>query len=214
MKPSHTPELLLVDDHKLVVAGLCSLLAARYRITIAYNLQEMREKLAAQRFDLALLDLQMEDGNPSKSYREMLNRCTTPILIVASSISDAELWDCNRGGVRGYLAKNLAEDEFERAVEKALQGEAIWDEKARSRLKKFNENKPQVPKRVIPIIKHLLAPEAPADKAIAQAVGLKTRTVNNYMQLLFDLYGVKLRHQLIAKLNQMGYTKDLLPEGF
>jgi CheY-like chemotaxis protein len=57
--PAHTPPLkaLVVDDHDLVRLGIRQLLGARAEVTDVGSLQEARQQLTRQRFDLLLLDL-------------------------------------------------------------------------------------------------------------------------------------------------------------
>ncbi|MFK5165295.1 PleD family two-component system response regulator, partial [Propionibacterium freudenreichii] len=82
------------------------LLAKHFNVTIACNLLEMQACLAQQKFDLALLDLKMSDGHPCRHYREVLKKEGVLILIVAATMTDAELFDCFHKGVYGYAPKD------------------------------------------------------------------------------------------------------------
>lgn len=206
------PHILLVDDHKMVAAGLARLLSGSYRVSIATDLAQMQQYLATHTFDLVMLDLQMSDGNPSKRYREVLTQHGAPILIVAATIGDAELFQCYADGVRGYAPKDLSEEDFTKVVRIVLQQESYWGAAIRQRLRLFEQSKPEVPKRLLPVIRHLLAAEAPEDQEIAIAENLSMRTVSNYISVLLQIFQVRDRHQLIKKLRQMGYTQDFLPE--
>lgn len=206
------PKLLLVDDHKMVATGLARLLATRYAVTVAATLAQMQTCLAQQTFDLALLDLQMSDGHSYQDYRNVLQAHKLPILIVAATISDAQLHQCYRDGVRGYVPKNLSEEELTDVVASVLLRGNYWRATEQQRLRDFNLHKPEVPKRFQPVLRHLLAPTIPESQEIADAENLSLRTVNNYISTLLQIYQVGDRHQLSKKLTQMGYTQDFLPD--
>lgn len=210
--PNNLPKLLLVDDHKILVEGLAQMLETRYEVMIACDLVEMQKCLALQDFDLVLLDLQMSDGNSCAHYRAVLQARKLPILIVAASISDAELYQCHKDGVCGYASKNMSKADFFEVLATVLQQGSYWTPTERSRLKDFTDHKPEIPKRFLPIVRHLLSATPPDSREIAAAENLGPRTVDNYISALLEAYHVSDRHQLIKKLREMGYTQDFLPD--
>lgn len=206
------PHLLLVDDHEMVAAGMAQLLSTHFRVTVACNFAQMQTRLNESEFAIVLLDLQMSDGIPSKRYREVVKQYKLPILIVASEISDAELFQCYKDGVSGYVPKKLSAQALVGVIANVLRNVDYWEPNIRERLKDFIANKPEVPKRFLPVIRQLLAPTPMSDQEIAEAENLSMRTINNYIHAMLTLYNVTDRHQLISKLTQMGYKQDFLPE--
>lgn len=212
MPPDKTHSLLLVEDQTLIAEGIAALLPTSYIIAFARNLQEMLALLEQQKFDLALLDMKMKDGNSGVRYMQQLQRKNTSVLIVASAISDVEMLHCQEMGALGYICKDDCTSSLQEAIGKSLAGQLVWTEQEIERIEFFKSSQPEVPKRFLKVLYHLMANPEISDQAIADSESLSTRTVRNYVSDLLELYGVTDRYQLKNLLSEMGYRHDLLPD--
>lgn len=203
--------ILLIEDQTLIAQGIAALLPASYSISFARNLLDMEAALECAKFDLALLDMKMKDNHSGVRYMERLQDKCTPVLIVASAINDVELLRCFEMGALGYVCKDDCRQFLQDAILAALAGKAIWTEQEKSRINLFKSGLPEVPKRFLKVLPHLLTNPNFADQTIADQAGLSLRTVKNYISTLLEIYGVADRYQLKNHLDKMGYTPNLLP---
>lgn len=75
-------KILVVEDDLALSAGLCFELDMNGYITVAaYNCQKVRQLVQNETFDLAILDVNLPDGNGFELCREMRERCPdTPVI--------------------------------------------------------------------------------------------------------------------------------------
>lgn len=118
--------LLLVEDHPIFRFGVRQLIAQRWPDaaiaetgTLAQTLQAVRQ----QRFDLALLDLNLPDSEGLEIVSHLQRSAPGTRLLVLSL--NAEVAYARRAlqlGAAGYLAKDRAADELIAAIERILAG--------------------------------------------------------------------------------------------
>jgi DNA-binding NarL/FixJ family response regulator len=126
MSPGRS-QLLIVDDHAVVRAGLMSLLNAQPDLEVAAAVGTVAEALAqirARAFDLVVLDL----GLPGKSGWELLKAlCSAagpnpPVLILSAQREEEYAVQALRLGAAGYLSKEAAPERLAAAVRRILAG--------------------------------------------------------------------------------------------
>lgn len=131
-----TVRLLIVDDHRLVRAGLRLLLADQPGLTVIGEAAGGHEALAAcdtDPPDLVLMDIAMPDGNGLDALAE-IKAChpAVRVLILSMLASEEHVLQALRLGAAGYLLKDAAPAELVLAIEAALRGET-WLSSAISR---------------------------------------------------------------------------------
>jgi phosphoserine phosphatase RsbU/P len=115
---SRVERILAVDDDPGMRRVLSRTLAPPYVVELARTSAEARERLARSRFDVALVDIQLEDGDGYRLCREIRekSRETDVILITGShSEPDEKLYRSLEEGAFYFLLKP-----FERRVLRAL----------------------------------------------------------------------------------------------
>ncbi len=119
-------KILLVDDHEIVRRGL--------EKTLAFNLPgatfgeaastgEALARLGAERWDLALVDLNM----PGRDGLDFLSEARRlwpdlPVLVVSAYAEEEFAFRCIRLGARGYVNKTSGSAEILMAVRRVLAG--------------------------------------------------------------------------------------------
>lgn len=118
-------KILVADDHPLVRAGLKRLIdeAGLGYVGDAASGAEALEKLAAESWDLMILDINM----PGQSGLDVLRLArlqypATKILVVSGFAERQYAISVMRAGAQGYLAKDCAPQELVKAIRVILQG--------------------------------------------------------------------------------------------
>lgn len=99
-------QLLIVEDDSGLSHGIALSLAGEdRRFTICGNLSEARKALAAQTFDLILLDVGLPDGSGLELCREIRRREQVPILFLTANDTELDEVAGLEAGGDDYLTK-------------------------------------------------------------------------------------------------------------
>ncbi len=102
-----TKRILLVEDDRYLREGLFDLLTNQgYQITACATAQAARDEMARQLFDLAILDIQLPDGNGVDlclTWRE--EGRTLPILFLTAFDDEMQIVRALDGGGNDYVTK-------------------------------------------------------------------------------------------------------------
>jgi DNA-binding NarL/FixJ family response regulator len=117
--------ILIVDDHAIVRAGLRRLLRGLFEGDVL-EAATGREALAlarGQELDLVLLDMNL----PELGGLELLNRLATvapnlPVLVLSMHAEPLYVTRAMDAGARGYVSKNIAPDELVAAIKQVASG--------------------------------------------------------------------------------------------
>jgi DNA-binding NarL/FixJ family response regulator len=111
--------ILIVDDHAIVRAGLRRLLRGLFEgdVLEAATGREALSIARAQPLDLVLLDMNL----PELGGLELLSRLSTvapalPVLILSMHAEPLYITRAIEAGARGYVSKNIAPDELVTAI--------------------------------------------------------------------------------------------------
>jgi sigma-B regulation protein RsbU (phosphoserine phosphatase) len=118
MTPARIERILAVDDDPGMRRVLSRTLAPPYQVELARTSAEARERLAGHRFDVALVDIQLEDGDGYHLCREIREKSPeTDVILITGSHSepDEKLYRSLEEGAFYFLLKP-----FERRVLRAL----------------------------------------------------------------------------------------------
>lgn len=119
-------KILLVDDHKILRDGICSLLKGYDDIEVIGEapdgktaLQMVNELLP----DLVIMDISMPDMNGIDATRKIRNEHPDVKVIALSMHHDKQfVSEIFRAGVSGYLIKDSAFDELDHAIRVVMSG--------------------------------------------------------------------------------------------
>jgi two-component system, NarL family, response regulator DevR len=189
-------ELMLVDDHEMVRAGLRSLLAGVSNITIvgeAGTVAEAVRQAERLRPKVILMDLRLPDGSGIDACREILSSTPETRILFLTSYSDEEaVVSTIVAGACGYLMKEIGQHALVRAIEDAAAGRPILDgrttQPAETRIRNVALS-PQE-KRVLALVV-----EGKTNKEIAAALFLSDKTVKHYLSNACVKLGVSRRSQ-------------------
>ncbi len=203
--------LLIADDHAVVRTGLEHLVATFDDVELvgsAANGEEAVRACADRRPDVVLMDLEMPTLDGIEATREIVAAAPEVAVVVLTSFSDREqILRALDAGAVGYLLKDAAPDELERAVRAAARGEAPLDPRAGrallsarvagSPLEALSEREREV--------LGMVARGLP-NKLIARELAISEKTVKAHLTSIFRTVGVTDRTQaaLWAQRNGLG----------
>jgi DNA-binding NarL/FixJ family response regulator len=206
--------ILIADDHPVFRKGLRALLMSVPsteligEATTGEEAIELAEKLQP---DVVLMDLQMPGGGGLPAIRQIVQ--TSPhirILVVTMFEDDDSVFAAMRGGARGYVLKDMDDEEIERAILAVGNGEAIFSPAIATRMMSFFSTRPDLPPEIFPDLTEsernvlrLMAQGANND-AIAQQLSLSRKTIRNYVSNIFSKLQVADRAQAIVKARDAG----------
>ncbi len=185
--------LALVDDHRIVIDGLISMLKGHDTFQFAFATTDPREviqKLHEQPVDVLLTDVMMPGINGSvlaKNVRESF----PDIKILALSMSgegDVINEMINDADISGYVLKNIGKQELIRAIEKIAGGNVYFSEDVIEELKRTSMRRKQnedahLTDREVEIIR--LIEKEYNNRQIAESLFISERTVETHRKNIF-----------------------------
>lgn len=124
---SKTYNLLVVDDHQLMIDGLSGILKEEKLIASIYsaiNGQDAVDQVMRHPIDCVLMDINMPKINGHDATKIIKQQRPDIKIIVISMISDAPVViKLLKAGADGFILKNTGREELVRAIEKVMNHE-------------------------------------------------------------------------------------------
>jgi DNA-binding NtrC family response regulator len=121
-KTPAVPKVLVVDDEPVVVNSIRKTLARKaYRIEEAFSGRQAMERIAAETFDLVLLDMRLPDANGLDLVGEIKKRKPElRVVIVTGYASIDTAVEAIKRGANDYMSKPFTPDELSSMTSKVL----------------------------------------------------------------------------------------------
>ena len=206
--------VLIADDHPVFRKGLRALLASMPALELAGEATNGEDaiRLAEQlQPDIILMDLQMPGGGGLAAIRQIVR--TSPhirILVVTMFQDDDSVFAALRAGARGYVLKDMDDEEITRAIVAVGRGEAIFSPAIAERLMTFFATRPALPMEIFPELTEsersvlALMAQGVNNDEIARRLSFSNKTVRNYVSNIFSKLQVADRAQAIIKAREAG----------
>lgn len=194
-----------MDDHEIVRLGLTHLLEQYPDFDHVENACCLEEALAkAQQHppDVILMDIRLKGYSGIDACREIVKRAPDMKVIMLTSFGDDELlMESIYAGAKGYVLKDVGNDEIIRAIRTVYRGEALLDpvitskllDRMRRRGPTGSEDLEQLTEREKKVL--ALIAEGRTNRDIAEELELSEKTVRNYVS------------SILAKLNLANRTE-------
>lgn len=211
---SRVIRIVVVDDHPVVRLGLTSLFSLVDDFELVASCDTGEGGVATildEKPDVAIVDLQMRpvDGV------EVLKRVraagdTTPVMILAGSMTDEEVVEVMRAGAKGVVLKELTPELLIAAVRKVAAG-GTWLEKGAvgrtlERILQHEERRQlareTLTNREIEIVKMVAAGHA--NREIGARLCITEGTVKSHLHTIYDKLDVRGRVQLSSYVREAG----------
>lgn len=206
--------VLLADDHAVVRAGIRQFLEYAGGIEVIAEASDGREAarmIEQQRPDVAVLDIQMPAMTGIEVTRWMRDRnLTAGVLILSAYDDEPYVQAALRAGANGYVLKTADPLEIAQAVRDVYAGKSVLDAALAIRLIRKQpgpEDGPVEPltERELDILR--LAARGLTNKAIAAALDISDRTVQNHLSHIFGKLNAASRTEAVMDAVRLGLVE-------
>ncbi len=195
--------IALVDDHRLFRSGIASLIETfpAYRVIFeAGSGEEFIDRVGpGLRPDIVLLDLNMPGMNGIETSEWIRSNYPDMKVIAVSMIEEAgQVLAMIRTGIKAYLLKDSAPDEFRQALDAVAANEVYFPAAVSKHMANSFAAIPddvQLNPRELEFLK-LIASDM-TYREIADIMCLSSRTIDGYRDKLFEKLNVKSRSGLV-----------------
>jgi len=208
-------DLLIVDDHKLVLSGMQSLLSGHdiiNTIAAAVSGEEAVDLVQRQSFSAVLMDLKLPGISGIEASRQILNHSPNmPIIVLAGKIENEDLRVLLETGVRGYITKGCEADEMLKAICEVVGGKQhmsadVAQHFAFDMLNGRPENPfDQLTPREREIVEELI--DGKRNRKIAQQFFISEKTVSTHRTRAFQKLDVSTTAELVRLALRHGVAR-------
>ena len=211
---AHPLRVVVADDHPVIRAGLRYILERGGMIQVVGEAGDGRaaiEEIGAQRPDVAVMDLSMPELNGIDATRQIRKRYPdTQVLILSVHASENSIMDAVVAGAAGFLLKEAAGPELERAVELVAQKKGYFSPEITSvivrRIKERGTGRAILSAREREVV-HLIA-EPHLHEEIASKLFISARTVKSHRGNVMRKLGIRTTVDLIRYAIDQGLVNQ------
>ncbi|MBE1535087.1 response regulator transcription factor [Actinomadura algeriensis] len=125
-----TIKVLLVDDERLIRAGLAAIIEAEEDLTVvgeASDGSEVPGAVSRLRPDVVLMDVRMPELDGIQATRHLLSALPEPprIIVVTTFENDEYVYDALKAGAHGFLLKRTRPEEILQAIRMVVHGDTL-----------------------------------------------------------------------------------------
>jgi len=200
--------LLIVDDHPMVVEGLRTMLQHLPHIKLqatAANAFEAMEALKQYKIDVALIDINLPDISGIELTARIRKEYPSVNLLALSTFTERSyISQMLQNGAIGYLVKSAGAEEIEQGILNAMEGKPFMSESLNLSGRSLQEL-PQIPlltRREKEVLK--LIADGMTNQQIAEQLYLSLHTVDSHRKNLLTKFNLSNTASLIktaAKMN-------------
>lgn len=220
-----TIRVVLADDHTVVRKGIREFLEEEDDIQVvgeAVDGQEALRLVAAERPDVAILDIQMPRMTGIEAARRIKGQFPdVGILILTAYDDDPYIFALLQAGASGYVLKTAPSEELVRAVRAVARGESALDPTvARRVVQRLAAGYPtaeskalveRLTERELGVLR--LAARGLTNRAIGHELGISNRTVQGHLANVFAKLQVNTRTEAVLQAVKLGWlTLDEVAE--
>jgi two-component system nitrate/nitrite response regulator NarL len=201
-------KIYLVDDHKIFVKGVATLLEFEKDIEVIGYTYDGKSALAAietNKPDILLTDIQMQHFSGIE-LTKVIKEEYPEIKVIGLSMFDKPeiITELISAGAEGYLLKDIEKDELVLAIHEVLSGVMYYSSSVASLLLKSLDNKDLLTKREREIISLIVKEKTNID--IADTLFISEHTVESHRKNIFR----KTKAKSIVGLINYAYENKLV----
>ena len=218
---SSVTRVFLLDDHEIVRRGLRELLEAESDIEVvgeAGTAEEALSRIPPTKPDVAVLDVQLPDGNGVEVCREIRARHDEVRCLMLTSFADDEaLFSSIMAGASGYILKQVKGHDLVDAIRRVAGGESLLDPSVTARVLERLRAEPEddelgaltdQERRIFELIG-----EGLTNRQIGERMFLAEKTVKNYVSNVLSKLGYHRRTQAAARAARLDERRERRPYG-
>jgi len=198
-------EVLLIDDHPMLNAGIVSILENTGLFTVCGQAQSLKQAMSIiEEADtlpsIIILDLLLGEDNGLDFLPALEKFCQNknipkPPVLVCSALGDSfKIQTALKLGASGFLSKTGGKAELLKAIDTILSGKVYISSEITNKLNESSTVYAKFSKREIDVINLLKANKS--NKQIAKVLSLSQRTVENYISKIYFKTGFSSREEV------------------
>ena len=198
-------EVMIIDDHPLLNAGLVSILETTGLLTVSSQAESLAQAMAVIEESetlpsLIILDLILGEDNGLDFLPMLENHCNSkkipkPPVLVCSALDDSfKIQAALKLGAAGYLSKTSDKAELLKAIDTILCGKVFISKELNIKLNEKSSIYAKFTKREIDVIN--LLKQNKTNQQIADSLAISLRTVENYMSKIYFKTGFSNREEV------------------
>jgi DNA-binding NarL/FixJ family response regulator len=209
-------KILLADDHKIMRAGLRSLLEKEHDMKVVAEASQGRTAVRLAREhapDVVIIDITMPDLNGVEASHQILAENPETKVVALSMHSDEQfVAGMLKAGASGYLLKDCAAEELCHAIRAVMAGETylspkiasiVVEDYRRDLSRAELTHPPELTSREREVLQ--LVAEGQTSKNIAERLHVSVKTVEAHRQQIMD----KLNIRTVAGLTKYAIRKGI-----
>ncbi|MDD2246649.1 MULTISPECIES: response regulator [Proteiniphilum] len=186
-------QVLIVDDHKILVEGLKKLIDESEFATVcstAYTGKECLQQLTLKKADVVLLDINLPDISGIDLCKEIHQRYPDLKIVALTSYGEyAMVRRTLENGAMGYVIKNAMPEEILLGIRTVMDGERFLSEEIDMLMRKRSRNPVWLTPREKELLQFIV--EGYTNPEIADKMCLGNQTINSYRKNLLLKLGAK-----------------------
>lgn len=204
-------EIMVVDDHPVVRAGLVGLLTSQPDFKVvgeAANGQEALSLLETLTPNVVLMDLRMPQMDGVSAIRQIRAKTTkVQVLVLTTYDTDSEIVRAVEAGATGYLMKDVPREELFRAVRLCAKGEAVLSPPIAARLlgRMRNPTEENLSMRELEVLG--LVAKGYSNKEVARHLRISEATVKTHLLHAFGKLSVDDRTAAVTVALERGILR-------
>ncbi len=193
MMNSEPINIIIVDDHPMVIEGLKSLLVDREDMRVVETFTKGNEALAylsTQPRGIALLDISLPDINGTELCGKITEANHHVKVLGMSTYSEVSIiHQMIQHGAKGYLLKNASMDELVRAILLVHDGNMYFSPEVQKILAEFSiKDQPKLTRREREVLELIAA--GTTTQQIAEQLFVSPLTIETHRRNLMQKFGV------------------------
>lgn len=202
-------KLIILDDHKILRAGLKMLLGSEQNISIIYetdNRKDLFNILQSNPCDILLLDITLNKENGFEIMDEVRDKYPDiKIIILTMHENPQYIKQALKKGARGYVSKRSADRDLINAINTVMSGGIFLDTEVAKKITDEEKSGIQLSEREIQVLS--LYVKGFTLKEIANQLGISEKTVDTYKNRIYEKTKLSTRPSLLEFAIKKGYIK-------
>lgn len=213
MEDKMKAEILVVDDHSLILEGICRVLKRIPEVVVADAVTSGKKAaalIAKRDYDLYILDVSMPDMS-GFDLIALIREMNSDARIIINTMHE-EIWMVNRlaqSGVNAILLKSADSVELELAVRKVLEGESYTCERFNFICQKLHRSSANVHTKDVPTSRELEVlrgiAQGMSTLEIASSLHVSENTVETFRRRLISKFDAKNSVDMVMKAVARGW---------
>lgn len=203
--------LVIADDHPVVRAGLMGMLNSQGDFEVVGEASsgleavELTERLQP---DVVIMDLRMAQMDGTAAIAQIrLRKLTTPVLVLTTYDSNADIRHAIEAGATGYLLKDASREQLFAAIRTVAQGKAIFSSDVATRL----VHHLQMPATDVLSQRELevlaFVARGASNKEAARSLHISEATIKSHLLRIFRKLGVEDRTAAVTVALEKGLLR-------